>query len=151
MLTIFPQLFKRLFQLTGIRISDPQITSASTLGDLYGFLCANAKPKPTSLYSTIHIEGQKARERAKRQQPPDEDLLSPLATTTRKRKADLGDLIKLGNVDIRSVKPTKQELRDEIGLGKVIRYALVERGLVGPSSSKAYWKAKRKGRIMQEA
>lgn len=110
------------------------------MGDLYGFLCATAKPKPASLFSTIHIEGQKARERAK--QRPDQELSA-------KKRADLGDLIKLGNVEIRNVKPTKQELRDKIGLGKVIRYALLERGLVKPS--KTHRKARRKSPVIQEA
>jgi hypothetical protein len=47
----------------------------------------------------------------------------------KKRKADLGDLITLGNVEIRRVKATKPEKRSRIGLDKVVHYALWERGL----------------------
>jgi hypothetical protein len=100
--------------LTGFRISDPHLSSAQTLGDLYSYLLEAAKPQPTSLYSAIHVEGQKARERAKQQ------AASEAAT---KRRADLGDLINLGNVELRRVKANKT------GLDKVVNYALRERGL----------------------
>jgi hypothetical protein len=106
--------------LTGLRIPDPQLTSSDTLGDLYGHLCAAAKPQPTSLFSAIHIEGQKARERTKQQAP---------TQAASRHKADLGDLIKLGNVELRRVKANKTEKRTKIGQNKVIDYALWERGL----------------------
>ncbi|CAO2658305.1 Nn.00g060280.m01.CDS01 [Neocucurbitaria sp. VM-36] len=118
-------LSKRLLQLTGLHISDSKLTSAGTLGDLYGYLCATARPQPTSLFSTIHVEGQKARERAKQQSTP--KVLS-------RRRADLGDLINLGNVELRRVKPTKTEKRTKTGLDKVVQYALWERGLKIPKA-----------------
>ena len=114
------QLCKRLLQLTGIHIRDPQIISISTLGDLFGLLCAAAKPHPTSLFSAIHVHGQKARERAKKQVD---------RNATARRKINLGDLIQLGNVELRRVRPTKKDVRGEIGLQKVVQYALKERGL----------------------
>lgn len=87
------------------------------LGDLYGHLCAAAKPQPTSLYSTLHIEGQKSRERAKQ------------AQGTPRRRADLGDLLKLGNVELRRVRANRTEKRTKTGMEKVIDFALYERGL----------------------
>ncbi|KAI4655443.1 hypothetical protein J4E93_000155 [Alternaria ventricosa] len=113
-------LYKRLYQLTGCRISDPHLSSANTLGDLYNHLLEAAKPQPTSLFSAMHIEGQKARERAKQQATSDAEA---------KRRADLGDLINMGNVELRRVKPTKVEKRSKTGQDKVISYALWERGL----------------------
>jgi hypothetical protein len=108
-----------MFQLTGFRISDPHLSSATTLGDLYGHVCAAAKPQPTTLYSTLIVEGEKARRKAKQQATQ----LSP------RRKADLGDLIRLGNVELRRVKPTKTEKRERTGMQKVVNYALWERKL----------------------
>ncbi|KAH8732203.1 actin-domain-containing protein [Phaeosphaeriaceae sp. PMI808] len=102
-------LFKRLFQLTGIRISDPHLSSSNTLGQLYNHLCEAAKPRPTSLFSTIHIEGQKAREDIKKQQS---------TQVTSRRRADLGDLITLGNVEVRRVKASKTEKRTKTGMAK---------------------------------
>jgi hypothetical protein len=85
---------------------------------LYNYLCAAAKSQPTSLFSAMHMEGQRARERAKRTDAP-------------KKKANLGDLINLGNVELRRVKPTATEKRTKTGLEKVVTYALWERGLGG--------------------
>ncbi|KAF1948071.1 hypothetical protein EJ02DRAFT_429807 [Clathrospora elynae] len=141
-------LFKRLFQLTGHRISDPQLSSTRTLGDLYNFLCTAAKPQPTSLFAAMHVEGQRARENAKKHAP---SLAS--ATTTRptpsaaKRKPDLGDLINLGNVSLRRVKPTKAEKRTSTGLDKVVQYALWERGLGTGVPSRLGNKGKRVARV----
>jgi hypothetical protein len=83
---------------------------------MYDYLCAAAKPQPTSLYSAIYMQGQKARQRAKKHG----------ANT---RRADLGDLIRLGNVELRSTPRTKVEMREKKGLQKVVQYALWERGL----------------------
>lgn len=41
----------------------------------------------------------------------------------------MGDLIKLGNVELRRVNPTKAEKRTDTGLDKVVQYAIWERGL----------------------
>lgn len=46
-----------------------------------------------------------------------------------KRKADLGDLINLGNVKLHRVKLNKTDKRMNTGLAKVVQYALWERGL----------------------
>ena len=86
---------------------------------MYNYLCAAAKSQPTSLFSAIHVEGQRARERAKQTDAP------------KKKKANLGDLINLGNVELRRVKPTATEKRTKTGLEKVVTYALWERGLGG--------------------
>jgi hypothetical protein len=107
---------------------------------LYNYLCGAAKPQPTSLFSAIHVEGQKARERAKQQQATTESSAST------KRKADLGDLINLGNVELRRVKPTKTEKRTKAGLDKVVQYALWERGLGNGMPSTSAKKGKRKSR-----
>jgi hypothetical protein len=116
------QLFKRVFQLTGIRVSDPHLSSSKTLGQLYDHVYDAAKPQPTSLYSAILIEGANARRRAKHPDNP-----NPLRS---QRRADLGDLINLGNVQLRKTKPTKTEARTKAGLKKVIDYALLERNLL---------------------
>jgi hypothetical protein len=114
------QLFKRIFQLTGIRISDTHLTSAKSVGHMYDYLSAATKPKPTSLHTAIHQQGQKARQLAKKK---------GTVEATARRRADLGDLINLGNVAIRSSKPTELEVSTKKGLQKVISYALWERGL----------------------
>lgn len=46
-----------------------------------------------------------------------------------KKKADLGDLLVLGNVEMHRSRPTKKDERVKIGLEKVVEYALWERGL----------------------
>ncbi|KAG9191888.1 hypothetical protein G6011_10622 [Alternaria panax] len=135
-------LFKRLYQLTSCRISDPHLSSANTLGDLYSHLLEAAKPQPTSLYSAIHVEGQKARERAKQQ------AASEVVT---KRRADLGDLINLGNVELRRVKANKTEKRSKTGLDKVVNYALWERGLGSGMPSRLQEIRKRKARGVRHA
>jgi hypothetical protein len=119
-LLIHYQLFKRVFQLTGVRISDTHLTSAKSVGHMYDYLSAATKPAPTSLYSAIHQQGQKARHLAKKK---------GTAQGTARRRADLGDLISLGNVAIRPSKPTELDLNRKKGLQKVITYALWERGL----------------------
>jgi hypothetical protein len=61
-----------------------------------------------------------------------------------KRRADLGDLINLGNVELRRVKPTKTEKRAKTGQDKVVDYALRERGLSNHRrSAKPQHRAKR--------
>lgn len=77
------------------------------------------------MYSAIHIEGQKARERAK-QQAADK--------AAARKRADLGDLITLGNVELRRVKATKTEKRTKTGMDKVLQYALWERGLAASAT-----------------
>ncbi|KAH4117859.1 hypothetical protein HBI62_070740 [Parastagonospora nodorum] len=115
-------LFKRVFQLTGIRISDPHLTSSTTIGQLYDHVYEAAKPQPTSLYSAIHIEGANARRRAKRSDNPN--------PSRSQRRADLGDLITAGNVQLRKNRPTKMEIRTKTGQAKSITRALRERGLL---------------------
>jgi hypothetical protein len=86
----------------------------------------------------MHMEGQRARERAKR--------TDALAT---KKKADLGDLINLGNVELRRTKPTQIEKTIKTGLDKVMTYALYERGLLGngrPMRTQAGQMKQRQGR-----
>jgi hypothetical protein len=109
-----------VYQLTGIRVSDPHLSSSHTLGDLYDHLCDAAKPKATTLYKAIISEGHQARERANRQ---------ARSGKPRPQRADLGDLINLGNVELRRRSPNKMELRRKAGLQKVYQKALAERGL----------------------
>lgn len=125
--------------MTGHRISDPDLSSANTLGDLYNSLCLSAKPQPTSLFSAIHVEGQKAREKAKQQ---------VASAVEKKRKADLGDLINMGNVELRRVKPTRAEKRSKTGLDKVVNYALWERGLSTGVPLRTVKKGRRKVRTV---
>lgn len=120
------QLFKRLYQLTGLHISDPQLNSTQTLGDLYSHLCTVSKPAPAKLFSAIHVEGQKVRERAK--QFP---IIAAENSTssTRRQRADLGDLITLGNVNVRRHKASEQEKWRSTGFAKVVSGAVRKRGL----------------------
>lgn len=46
-----------------------------------------------------------------------------------RRKADLGDLLVLGNVELRKKKASRSEEDRKKGMRKVINYALMERGL----------------------
>lgn len=46
-----------------------------------------------------------------------------------KKRPDLGDLLTLGNVELRKSKPTATEKRTKTGMEKVVQYALWERGL----------------------
>ncbi|KAF2852844.1 actin-domain-containing protein [Plenodomus tracheiphilus IPT5] len=129
-------IYKRVHQLTSLRIPDPQLSSTETLGDLFGYLCAAAKPQPTTLHSAIFIEGQKARERSKHQQSRHD---SPA-----RQKANLGDLINLGNVEIRRTRPNKTEKNIKTGLDKVVQYALWERGLHVPGHTSSSRKGEKK-------
>jgi hypothetical protein len=70
----------------------------------------------------MYQEGQKARERV--------NQLEATGQIAPRRKADLGDLLTLGNVELRRVKPTKPEKRKKTGIHKVIGYALEERRLL---------------------
>ncbi|KAF7566700.1 Ribosomal-L50 domain containing protein [Pyrenophora tritici-repentis] len=117
-------LFKRLYQLTNYRVPDVKLASINNLGELFNLLSDASKPQPASLFTAMLQEGQRARQRAKRQ---------PASDVSSKRKADLGDLITLGNVELRREKPTKTEKRVTTGLQKVIGYALWERGLASRS------------------
>jgi len=101
---------------------------------LYDYLCTIAKPQATNLFTAIHVDGQKARQRAKQQSASDETI---------KRRADLGDLISLGNVELRRVEHTKLDKRSRTGLEKVVQYALWERGL-SSRSTKATQKKRNK-------
>lgn len=116
-------MFKRLLQLTGTRIADPDLTSSRTLGEVYGHLRDAAKPNPPSLFAKLHTEGQILREKAKAQ------ITASDALSQQKKKADLGDLLVLGNVEMHRSRPTKKDERVKIGLEKVVEYALWERGL----------------------
>ncbi|RMZ71761.1 Actin arp-6 [Pyrenophora seminiperda CCB06] len=115
-------LYKRLYQLTNYRIPDAKLASINNLGDLYHFIHDAFKPHPANLFTAMHQEGQRARIRAKREPLSDSDAKP-------KRKADLGDLLTLGNVQLLRSKPTKLDKRTKTGLTKVIGYALWERKL----------------------
>lgn len=69
----------------------------------------------------LHTEGQHLREKAKQQPTID--------ASAKKMRANLGDLIHLGNVELKRAKPTMTEKRTKTGMEKVVQYALWERGL----------------------
>ncbi|KAF2712404.1 hypothetical protein K504DRAFT_488839 [Pleomassaria siparia CBS 279.74] len=119
--TIKFALTKRLIQLTGIRISDPHLNSVQTVGDLYGQLCSASKPKPKKLYDTIRVEAEKKSVVTK---------TSPELTATRtKKKHSMGELLSIPNVSIRAKRLKSYHKHRQIGLDKVIKFALAERNL----------------------
>ncbi len=68
----------------------------------------------------------------------------PLADAPiKKPRANLGDLIHLGNVELRRTKPTLTEKRTKTGMEKVIQYALWERGLDTKGKKRAAGKKSR--------
>ncbi len=89
---------------------------------MYGHLRDAAKPAPTSLFSALHTEGQYLREKAKMH-------ITTSNTLTHQKDADLGDLLTLGNVELKKSRSTMTEKRTKVGLEKVVQYALWERGL----------------------
>lgn len=89
---------------------------------MYGHLRDAAKPAPASLFSAVHSEGQYLREKAKTQ-------ITASDVPSQKKRADLGDLLTLGNVELKKSKPTMTERRTKTGMEKVVQYALWERGL----------------------
>ncbi|CAI6340156.1 unnamed protein product [Periconia digitata] len=121
-------LAKRMRQLTGLLVSDPTLTSLTTLGELYHHLCADSKPKPSKLFSYLHIEGQQQAEAAKKAAA---QQTSNAPTPT---KANLGTLLKLKNVELHRKRPNAKDLRTKKGLSKVITKELRTGGLgAGPS------------------
>ncbi|PSN67394.1 hypothetical protein BS50DRAFT_574091 [Corynespora cassiicola Philippines] len=113
-------LSKRLIQLTGLHISDPYISSAKSLGELYSHLRNATKPKTNKLHSVIHIEAAKANRSAN---------LRADAGIEPGKKAPANELLSLGNVSLHKQKITPAQKRREVGLEKVYRYATAERGL----------------------
>ena len=76
---------------------------------------------------------------------------SPAEARGRKNgKKDLGDLLTLGNVELRRRKENKTELRRKIGLEKKVEYALWERGLVSKGRGKGRINNVPAGRMVSE-
>lgn len=125
-LTIYSQLTKRLAQLTGLYISDPNLTSASTLGDLYHHLCDAEKPKPTKLFNLLNIEGSRQNHKANRLAESGQAAIEIAA----EKKPGVGELLKLRNVQIFGKKPNAVEERRKTGLQKVVHQELKSRRLV---------------------
>ncbi|KAF2263810.1 hypothetical protein CC78DRAFT_267444 [Lojkania enalia] len=98
-------LAKRLYVLTGIRISDPILHRAHTLGDLSNSLLDAAKPKPQKLYDEIMNQQRQPKSKARK------------------------PLHQLPNVKIAPERQTLANKEKELGRLKVIDYALKERGL----------------------
>ncbi|KAF2644776.1 hypothetical protein P280DRAFT_443787 [Massarina eburnea CBS 473.64] len=117
-------LTKRMNQLTGLYISDPKLTSAETLGELYHHFCAAAKPKPARLFSQIHVLGQRQAQVAK-QAAQTSDPTVPTPRT----KPNISTLLKLNNVEIHRTRPNAFEERKKKGLNKVIGKEIRARGL----------------------
>ncbi|KAL5378804.1 hypothetical protein DPSP01_008844 [Paraphaeosphaeria sporulosa] len=118
-------LSKRLTQLTGHRISDRHLTSAKDIGDLYHHICGTAKSKPTDVYSYLHTEGTRQNHHI--------NMLTrnhPEGAVIKARAPVTGELLKAGNVQILRKKPTKEERRVQVGLNKVVRGEMVNKGLL---------------------
>ncbi|KAL5387047.1 hypothetical protein PMIN06_008467 [Paraphaeosphaeria minitans] len=118
-------LSKRLTQLTGHYISDPHLTSAKDLGDLYHQICGTAKSKPTDVYSYLHTEGTRQNHHI--------NMLTrnhPEGAVIKARAPVTGELLKAGNVQILRKKPTKEERRVQVGLHKVVHREMVSKGLL---------------------
>jgi hypothetical protein len=109
-------------QLTGLYISDPNLTSTETLGELYHHFCVAAKPELAKVYKYIQVEGSKENRKAKE--------LNDVWTKQKKARPTVGELLKLGNVQVYSKKPTAKDERKKTGLHKAIRRELKTRDLL---------------------
>ncbi|KAF2653273.1 hypothetical protein K491DRAFT_759800 [Lophiostoma macrostomum CBS 122681] len=119
--TIKLQIYKNIVSSTNLIISDNNLNSSRTLGELYNHLVAASKPKPTKLYSQIKLEA----------------TLYP-----NKKTPGMEQLTKLSNVTLHKKKITEKQQERKLGRWKVIEYALTERDLplARPRSKKAeYW------------
>ncbi|KAF2687071.1 hypothetical protein K458DRAFT_333133 [Lentithecium fluviatile CBS 122367] len=118
-------LTKRFTQLTGLYISDPSLTGANTLGDLYHHFCVAAKPELAKVHKFIQVEGSKENRKANQ-------LAQSQSTRTRTQRSrpHVGELLKLGNVQVLSKRPTAKDERKKIGLHKAIRRELKKRDLL---------------------
>ncbi|KAJ4305086.1 hypothetical protein N0V90_000616 [Kalmusia sp. IMI 367209] len=119
-------LSKRLAQLTGQYISDFNLTSARTLGDLYHHICGAAKPATSKVHAYINIEGARQNQRMEELQISQPDA----AALAAKRKAHVGELLELGNVKIHRVRPNKVQQRTQIGLYKEVGRKLQLKDLI---------------------
>jgi actin-related protein 6 len=122
--TIKLKIYKTLVASTNHLISDTNLHSSHTLGDLYGHLIAASKPKPTKLYQQIKLEA---------------------ALHPNKKSPGMEQLTKLSNVTLHKKKITEKQQERKLGRWKVIEYALTERDLplTRPRGRKAdYWLAK---------
>jgi hypothetical protein len=109
-------------QLTGLYVSDPNLTTTSTLGELYHHFCVAAKPDLAKVYKYIQVEGSKENHKA--------NDLAGIWTKQQKARPTVGELLKLGNVQVHSKKPTAKEERKKTGLHKAIRRELKQRDLL---------------------
>lgn len=123
-----------------MRVSDTQLSKTKTLGELYEHLHEAAKPQPATLFSALHVQGQKAREQAKR---------APETRNTSYKKAGLGELIHMGNVELRRTKLNSTEKRRATGLDKVVQYALWERGLGRGKASRSIAQGKARVPVLE--
>ena len=120
-------------QLTGLYISDPNLTSTDSLGELYHHFCVAAKPELAKVYKFIQVEGSKENHKAKK--------LDSVWTKQKKARPTVGELLKLGNVQVYSKKPTVKDERKKTGLHKAIRRNLRQRGLLDrrPQTRESRW------------
>jgi hypothetical protein len=116
---------KRVTQLTGHYISDPNLTSAKTLGDLYHHFCAAAKPKLTRVHKFIQVEGKRLNRKAN-QMASSKDA----SATPRQSRPHVGELLNLENVQVLRRRPNAVEERRRIGLQKAISREMKERNLI---------------------
>jgi hypothetical protein len=119
------QVTKRVTQLTGLYISDPSLSSADTLGDLFHHFCVAAKPKLAKVHKFIQVEGSKENHKANQLAQSQDASAKP-----QKTRAHVGDLLKLGNVKVLRKRPTAADERKKTGLHKAIRRELKNRNLV---------------------
>jgi hypothetical protein len=109
-------------QLTGLYITDPKLTSATTLGELYHHFCVAAKPELDKVFKYVQVEGSKENQKAKE--------TNGVATKHKKPRATVGELLKLGHVQVLSKRPTAKDERKKTGLHKAIGRELKERDLI---------------------
>jgi hypothetical protein len=109
-------------QLTGLYITDPKLTSTTTLGELYHHFCVAAKPELDKVFKYVQVEGSKENQKAKE--------TDGVATKQKKPRATVGELLKLGHVQVLSKRPTAKDERKKTGLHKAVNRELKERGLV---------------------
>jgi hypothetical protein len=109
-------------QLTGLYITDPKLTSATTLGELYHHFCVAAKPELAKVFKYVQVEGSKENQKAKE--------TDGIAARQKKPRTTVGELLKLGHVQVLSKRPTAKDERKKTGLHKAIRRELKERDLI---------------------
>jgi len=85
----------------------------------------------SKLHKYINVEGSRQNRKAKM-------VLAEQREAVSKSKAGVGDLLKLGNVEVFRKRPNRKQQRVRIGLDKVVRQALAKRDLFEKKSRKVH-------------